>query len=104
MLEKVYGNVGDMVNYEERQILENMRLGSPTSSQITSRMNLSRPDTSSVYGNRRLNGLENIYLQKFDKKTTSNRGIKKRTKAKFRSTLNHFVDDPEYFVNDGYDK
>ena len=60
-MEKVYGNLGDVVNYEERQILDQMRSGgaSPFSNQITTRLKSS----STVGGEqRRLRGLESIYM------------------------------------------
>ena len=52
-------------------------------------------------GNGKLRGLENIYLQKFDKNLSSKVGIKKQTRAKFRQTLDRFVDDPELMMDDG---
>jgi hypothetical protein len=58
------------VSYEERQIIEQLRGISPSSSQITSRIGgFQRPESSMMSGhdNRRLRGLESIYLQRFDK-------------------------------------
>ena len=101
-MEKVYGNLHDVVTYEERQMYETMRQGAPSpfSSQMTARMGgLGRPETSQIGGDRRLRGLESIYLQKFDKKGQS--GVKKAPKAKFRHTLNKFEDDPEMLLDDG---
>lgn len=69
-LDKIYGNLGDVVNYEEQMMKDSrLRAQSPFSSQITSRMGF-RGDTVSTMGGdkRRLRGLESIYLQKFDKK------------------------------------
>ena len=53
-------------------------------------------------GNRRLRGLESIYLQKFEKKS-GNQQMNKKLKPKFRNTLTQFVDDPELLVDDGVD-
>lgn len=51
---------------------------------------------------RRMRGLESIYLQKFDKK--GGKMAKKQHKAKFRHTLQQFVDDPELLVDNGADR
>jgi hypothetical protein len=49
--------------------------------------------------------LESIYLQKFDKKLGGpSAAQKKQQKAKFRNTLNQFVDDPELLLDDGVDR
>lgn len=58
------------------------------------------------YGQRRMTGLEAIYLQKFDKKPHDHyhNPLKVHSsKAKFRNTLNQFVDDPQLLVDDGAD-
>lgn len=97
--EKIYGNLNDIVSYEERMLLDQMRAGSPFGSQMNSRIQ-QRPNASSQ--DRRMKGLESIYMQKFEKKITG--GIKKaQPKAKFRNTINRFVDDPELLVDDGTD-
>ncbi len=70
-LEKVYGNLNDIVSYEERQIEHHLRGAggraySPTSSQVT----MKRPPVKHPQDrqqSRRMTGLEAIYLQKFDK-------------------------------------
>lgn len=63
-----------------------------------------RGDVSTAGGEkRRLRGLESIYLQKFDKKAGLP-GAKKPNKAKFRNTLQQFVDDPELLLDDGIDR
>lgn len=54
-------------------------------------------------GNRRLRGLESIYLQKFEKKNGNQSQMNKKLKPKFRNTLTQFVDDPELLVDDGID-
>jgi uncharacterized protein (DUF3820 family) len=57
------------------------------------------------YDGRRMTGLEAIYLQKFEKKQ-NHPGIKGKSassKAKFRTTLQQFVDDPELLIDDGVD-
>lgn len=51
-----------------------------------------------------MTGLEAIYLQKFDKKPHDyyHNPLKVHSsKAKFRNTLNQFVDDPQLLVDDG---
>ena len=67
-LEKVYGNLNDIVSYEERQIEQQLRAAnraySPTSSQITMKKGIRGQDKHQT---RRMTGLEAIYLQKFDK-------------------------------------
>lgn len=52
---------------------------------------------------RRMTGLEAIYLQKFDKKQHAGFRRPNQEKAKFRTTLQQFVDDPELLVDDGID-
>jgi len=66
-LEKVYGNLNDIVSYEEKQMENQLRRRdhSPTSSQITIKRGLKQHDKYG--GSRRMTGLEAIYLQKFDK-------------------------------------
>jgi len=49
-------------------------------------------------GDRRLRGLESIYMQKFDKKNSL--GAKKPQKAKFRQLMNKFEDKPELLLDD----
>lgn len=71
-MDKIYGNLGDVVNYEEQLLKEQyrgLRAQSPFSSQMTTRMVFNKPEASTIGGDkRRLKGLESIYLQKFDKK------------------------------------
>ena len=44
-------------------------------------------------------------MQKFDKKLGGpSTAQKKQQKAKFRNTLNQFVDDPELLLDDGVDR
>mmetsp|Transcript_43829 Transcript_43829/g.42334 ORF Transcript_43829/g.42334 Transcript_43829/m.42334 type:complete len:206 (+) Transcript_43829:552-1169(+) len=98
-MEKVYGNLGDVVQYEEKHLMDQMRAGgaSPFSSQLTHRV---RQEMSSLGGpDRRLRGLESIYMQKFDKKNSY--GPRKPLKAKFRQTMNKFEDAPDLLMNDG---
>lgn len=47
-----------------------------------------------------MTGLESIYLQKFDK-TQGTQMRQVHSKAKFRNTINQFVDDPELLADDG---
>lgn len=79
-----------------------MRNDSPTSSQATIRKPIRKGDKSMDPAPRRMTGLEAIYLQKFDKKQPSLAAKKNRAAAaKFRNTLQQFVDDPELLVDDG---
>lgn len=75
---------------------------SPTDSQATLRKAGRKQDKSE---GRRLTGLEAIYLQKFEKKPHQPgiRGKGASSKAKFRNTLQQFVDDPELLIDDGVD-
>ena len=87
-----------------KEQLKNLRAQSPFSSQLSTRMAF-RPNESTIIADkRRLKGLESIYLQKFDKKAGLPNHKKVQPKAKFRNTLNQFVDDPELLVDDGNDK
>jgi hypothetical protein len=90
-LEKIYGNLGDVVAYEERLLNENRNGGgarqmSPSESLVT----LKRAGKRDRSDNRRMTGLEAIYLQKFDKKTSSNARKNHHSqagRAKFRNTI-----------------
>ena len=68
-LEKVYGNLNDIVSYEERHIEQQLKANnagraySPSSSQLT----MKRPVKHDKQQNKRMTGLEAIYLQKFEK-------------------------------------
>lgn len=66
MLEKIYGNLGDVVAYEERLLNEQRgatgkggQQQSPTASLVTLKKGGKRADRSD---NRRMTGLEQIYL------------------------------------------
>jgi hypothetical protein len=63
-LEKVYGNLGDVVAYEERIIEQQMRLhGARPYSPNSSQMNLKKvAKQHDKHGSRRMTGLEAIYL------------------------------------------
>jgi hypothetical protein len=63
-LEKVYGNLGDVVAYEERIIEQQMRLhGARPYSPSSSQMNLKKVGKQhDKHGSRRMTGLEAIYL------------------------------------------
>ena len=105
-LDKIYGNLGDVVAYEEKIIEQQMRKNrpySPNSSQVTMKKVGKQNDK---YGQRRMTGLEVIYLQKFDKKPHDyyHNPLKVHSsKAKFRNTIHQFVDDPQLLVDDGAD-
>ncbi len=84
--------------------LHGTRPYSPSSSQ----MNIKKAGKpNDKHGSsRRMTGLEAIYLQKFDKKPHDyyHNPLKvQSSKAKFRNTLNQFVDDPQLLVDDGAD-
>ena len=99
-IEKIYGNLGDVVAYDEKMIMDSLKQGgqrpySPSSSQMT--LKKIKNDNEG----RRMTGLEAIYLQKFDKKQSGLIRKGMQAKAKFRNTLQQFVDDPELLVDDG---
>ena len=81
-------------------LYDQMRTETPFSTHQTTR--LAGRETSAPGGGRRMKGLESIYLQKFDKKLSQ--GVaKKQPKAKFRNTMDRFVDDPELLLEDAID-
>ena len=95
-MDKIYGNLGDVVAYEERMIEQQMNARRPYSPN-GSQLNNKRVKQQDRSGQRRMTGLEAIYLQKFDKKPHDHyhNPLKVHSsKAKFRNTLNQFVDDP----------
>ena len=77
---------------EERNYLENQRTNSPHSSEFTSR--LGRGDSTatlglgSVAGGKKIRGLENIYLQRFEKRKGTagphSGHVTRKVKPKFR--------------------
>jgi len=76
--------MGDIVNqYEDRQ---------RTMSQMG---RVAKPE-----GNKRVRGLESIYMQKFEKKSAT---TMKNRKPKFRQLADRFVDDPELLLDEHYD-
>lgn len=84
-INKVYGNIGDIVNHEEKTIYEMLREKNSSSpfgpAQNANQSRIGRPNTKSQGRDQRLKGMESIYMQKFEQ----NKGKgKKQPKAKFR--------------------
>ena len=76
------------------------RLQSP-SSTITLRSGFSRQPTQSKFeSNSRIRGLEKIYRQKLESKNKGKKNYNGKRKAKFRTLLNRYVDDPTALMDD----
>lgn len=97
-LRKIYGNLGELVVPAEKRDYEKAsRLQSPGST-MSLRTGLSRQPTQSKFeSNSRIRGLEMIYLQKLENKSKKSNQNKK---AKFRTLLNRYVDDPSVLLDD----
>ena len=100
-LRKIYGNLGEIVVPADRRDHEKMsRLQSPGST-ITLRSGFSRQPTQSKFeSNSRIRGLEKIYRQKLESKNKGKKNYNGKRKAKFRTLLNRYVDDPTALMDD----
>ncbi len=99
-IEKVYGNLGDIVSYEEKVLEQKaQKQHSPNSSKLTIKKGL----RNDKHNSRRMTGLESIYLQKFDKHSHQQINLMRMQggKPKFRQTMIQYIDDPEQLVEDG---
>ena len=100
-LRKVYGNLGELiVPAENREHEKKSRMQSPGST-ITLRSGFSRQPTQSKFeSNSRIRGLEKIYRQKLESKNKGKKNNQGRKKAKFRTLLNRYIDDPTALMDD----